>query len=262
MAQDMVAAEPESRPARMALGLSHAAEGDLPAARRVFQELVEEQPTDLLPYLSLIRLATQEGDMEGALALTEKGLAAIPDNPDLLWSKAGLVERKGDIDSAIAIYDQLYARDSSSLIVANNLASLLATWKSDDPAALARASAVARRLKDTKVPAFMDTYGWIQHLNGDSAAALPYLEGAAEALASDPIVQLHLGVVQEAIGKTEAARAQLQKGFDMLPEGQEGQSINAAREAQARLENPAPAQETAASGEGAETEPRPEQPTN
>lgn len=238
MSRDMVAAEPESRPARMALALSHAANDDLPAAREILETLIREQPDDMPPHLALIRLASQQGDTDEALALTDQALAAIPDHPDLLWSKAGLIERKGDIDGAIAIYEQLYARDSSSVIVANNLASLLATWKSDDPAAVARASAVSRRLKDTEVPAFMDTYGWIQHLNGDSQAALPYLEGAAEGLADDPVVQLHLGVVQAALGQTEAAKAQLQKGFDMLPEGREGQSITAAREAMARLENP------------------------
>lgn len=264
LAQDMVAAEPESRPARIALAMTQAANGDLPAAREIFATLIGEQPDDLPPHLALIRLATQQGDLDEALALTEQGLAAIPDNPDLLWTKAGLVERKGDIDGAIAIYDQLYARDSSSVIVANNLASLLATWKSDDPAALARASAVARRLKDTDVPAFMDTYGWIQHLNGDSQAALPYLEGAAAGLADDPIVQLHLGVVQAALGQDDAAKAQLEKGLGMLPEGQEGQSIATAREALARLNAPAPttAGETPAPSGGPTPAPAPDPTVN
>ena len=248
MAQDLVAAEPENRTARMALALAQTANDDLPAARAIFQALIQEQPDDLQPHMGLIRLASQEGDLDAALALTDQALAAIPDNPDLLWSKAGLVERNGDIDSAIAIYDQLYARDSSSVIIANNLASLLATWKSDDPAALARASSVARRLKDTDVPAFMDTYGWIQHLNGESAAALPYLEGAAEGLANDPIVQLHLGVVQAAVGKSDAARAQLEKGLGMLSEGQQGPSVAIAREALANLDAPAAPQQPGAAG--------------
>jgi tetratricopeptide (TPR) repeat protein len=246
------------------LAMTQAAHGDLPAAREIFATLIGEQPDDLPPHLALIRLATQQGDLDEALALTEQGLAAIPDNPDLLWTKAGLVERKGDIDGAIAIYDQLYARDSSSVIVANNLASLLATWKSDDPAAVARASAVARRLKDTDVPAFMDTYGWIQHLNGDSQAALPYLEGAAAGLADDPIVQLHLGIVQAALGRDDTAKAQLEKGLGMLPEGQEGQSIATAREALARLNAPAPttAGETPAPSGGPTPAPAPDPTVN
>ena len=85
----------------------------------------------------------------------------------------------------------------------------------------------------------MDTYGWIQHLNGNSQAALPYLQGAAEGLPGDPIVQLHLGIVQAALGQADAAREQLRKGLDMLPEGQEGQSVTAARDALTRLDSPA-----------------------
>ncbi len=247
-AQNMVAAQPDSRAARMALAIAQTANSDLPGARDTFQGLIDEQPEDLPPHLALIRLVSQEGDLDGALTLTDRALAALPDHPDLLWSKAGLVERKGDIDGAIAIYERLYAQNSSSVVIANNLASLLATWKSADPQAVTRASAVARRLKDTEVPAFMDTYGWIQHLNGDSQAALPYLEGAAEGLAEDPIVQLHLGVVQAAVGKTEAATAQLQKGLDMLPEGQDGPSVTAARETLARLNAPAAPQEAGQDG--------------
>lgn len=238
-AQGMVAAEPDSRPARMALGLAQAAGGDLPAARATFEALVAQKPDDEAPQLALIRLAVQQGDLPGAMALNDQALAAMPDNPNLIWSKAGLAERMGDIDGAIALYEKLYARDSSSVVVANNLASLLATWKSDDPAAVKRATAVARRLNDTTVPAFMDTFGWIQHLNGDSKAALPYLEGAAKALAGDPIVQLHLGIVQAALGASDAARAQLTKGLGMVPEGQEGQAVTAARAALAALDAPA-----------------------
>ena len=235
----------------MALGLAYTANNDLPNARETFEALITEEPKDLPPHLALIRLVSQQGDMEEALTLTNQALAALPDNPDLLWSKAGLVERKGDIDAAIAIYEKLYAQDSSSVVIANNLASLLATWKSADPQAVTRASAVARRLKDTKVPALMDTYGWIQHLNGDSQAALPYLEGAAEGLAEDPVVQLHLGIVQAAVGKTEAAKTQLQKGFEMLPEGMDGPSIKTAREALAGLEAPAAPASTASPEDGA-----------
>ena len=108
-----------------------------------------------------------------------------------------------------------------------------------------RASAVARRLKDTDIPAFMDTYGWIQHLNGNSTEALPYLEGAAEGLPQDPMVQLHLGLVLNANDRPDAAMAQLQKGLEMLSPDAEAQTITRAREVLAALENPAAAPDTA-----------------
>lgn len=53
------------------------------------------------------------------------------------------------------------------------------------------------------------------------------------------MVQIHLGLVQEAVGKSADARAQLEKGLGMLREDQEGPSITLAREALARLDAPA-----------------------
>ncbi|WP_282130219.1 hypothetical protein, partial [Roseobacter litoralis] len=71
---------------------------------------------------------------------------------NLLWASASYKERAGDIDGAIDIYESLYARDSSSVIVANNLASMLTTYRTDE-ASLDRAWAVARRFRDTEIPA-------------------------------------------------------------------------------------------------------------
>ena len=105
-------------------------------------------------------------------------MAAQPNSVELPLIKAVLREQAGDIDGAIAIYEALYARDSSNVVVANNLASMIATYR-DDPASLDRAFAVARRLRGLDVPAFQDTYGWIEYRRGNIADALPDLEAAA-----------------------------------------------------------------------------------
>ncbi len=138
------------------------------------------------------------------------------------------------IDGAIAIYDQIYQAHSDSMVIANNLASLLATWKADDPAALDRAEVVSRRLTGTQVPAFMDTFGWVEHLRGRSADALPYLQGAAAGLPEDAVVQIHLGLVQAALGLPEAA-GQLDHALSMLPADDTRAPVQAARDARAKL---------------------------
>ncbi|MCX8955024.1 tetratricopeptide repeat protein, partial [Ruegeria sp. NA] len=81
---------------------------------------------------------------------------------------------------------------NQSLIVANNLASLLTTHRAD-PESLQRAHALARRLRGTRVPFFQDTYGWIAYRLGNYEEALTYLEPAAEALPDQPLVFYHLG---------------------------------------------------------------------
>ena len=82
--------------------------------------------------------------------------------------------------AAITIYEALYARNSNTPLLANNLASLLVNNR-DDAASLARAELIARRLRGTDVPAFQDTYGWIAHRLGNHDEALHYLKPAAAA---------------------------------------------------------------------------------
>jgi len=98
----------------------------------------------------------------------------------------------------------MYDRDSSLIVVANNLASLLSTYK-DDTVSLEKAWAIARRLRKSEVPAFQDTYGWIAHLRGDSEEALPYLESAVQSLPDDPLVHFHLAEIYTALGRSNEA---------------------------------------------------------
>lgn len=240
IAEKLVADYPDNPTLEMTLALTRIAGGDLEAGQAEIERLRDANPKQLAPHLTLIRLAMQQGNPDQAEQLLDKALTELPNAPDLLWLQAGLLERGGDIEGAIGIYEKLYERDSGSMVTANNLASLLSTWHAEDPEKVARASAVARRLKDTNVPAFMDTYGWIQHLNGDNETALPYLEGAAAALPNDPMVQLHLGLVQDALGQVDAAKEQLKKGLDILPADRQAQTITQARDVLAKLENPAP----------------------
>ena len=158
-------------------------------------------------------LSTERADE--AQALLDEALTRMPEDRGLNLIQAGAMERAGRIDEAIAIFDKLYAADSGNMLLANNLASMLATWRGSDPASLARATAAAQRLKDAPLPPFQDTYGWILHLNGKSAEALPYLENAATGLSQDPLVQFHLGMVQAAVGRKDEARASLGRALDL-----------------------------------------------
>ena len=86
------------------------------------------------------------------------------------------------------------------MIVANNLASLITTYR-DDAESLERAWSIARRLRGSDVPAFQDTYGWIALRRGDIEDALAPLEPAAASLSNDPLVQFHLAVAYAEAGR-------------------------------------------------------------
>lgn len=237
LAADLASENPDLPAAQLALAMATASGGDIDEARKIMRDLIEKDPKQPAPYLALATLERTQDGNQASLEVVEQGLKEMPDNSDLLFTKAGLIERQGDVDGAIEVYERLYELNSNQVVIANNLASLLGTWHSDDPVKVSRASAIARRLKDSPVPAFMDTYGWIQHLNGDSQTALTYLEKAADALKNDITVQIHLGLVQEAVGQTEKARDTLEKAVSMETASQNSKVVSDAKAALTRLEN-------------------------
>lgn len=212
---ELLAEDPEDPTLRFMKGGFLAEAGESAEAEEQFRALVTENPKYANVWIALYRMKQAVGDLEAANEVLDQALAQLPANGTLLWAKAGEYERAGDLDAAIDIYEAMYAENSDSLIVANNLASLLATYRGDDES-LQRAYTVARRLRDSNVPAFQDTYGWITHSRGSSEPALDYLRSAAEGLPGDVTVQYHLAVNLAALDLTEEALAQFQKVKAMI----------------------------------------------
>ena len=202
--------------------------GNLDAAETAYRGLIRDLPTAEAPVRLLYRMLAGAGRSTDAAAVLEAGLQAMPDNATLLWIRAGELEAGGDFPGAIAIYEKLYARDSSDLIVANNLASMITTYM-EDPASLERAAVIARRLRGSDVPAFQDTYGWIEYRRGNLDEAVGYLESAARGLQGDPLAQYHLGMAYADLGRTEKAISQLQRAIE-LGEGRDLPQLERARE--------------------------------
>jgi tetratricopeptide (TPR) repeat protein len=109
-------------------------------------------------------------------------------------------------------------------VVANNLASLISTYR-DDEASLERAYTIARRLRGTDVAPFQDTYGWIAYRKGEYQEALEHLEPAAAVLGDDPLVQYHLGMTYLALGQQDAALDQLRRAVDLAGPGRFAASV-------------------------------------
>ncbi|WP_299964550.1 tetratricopeptide repeat protein [uncultured Roseobacter sp.] len=204
--------------------------GNLDEAETLYRQLVQNDPqisSDV--WLELARLKVRQENPDASRDIVDEALTHMPEDPKLLWAKASHLEQDGQIDEAITIYEGLYARSSSSAIVANNLASLLATHK-QDAESLERAWVVARRFRDVEVPALQDTYGWILHRRGNSEEALPYLEDAAEGLAGDPVVQYHLGEVYLALGRSDEALKQFQAAVSIAGPADQRDQIARAKE--------------------------------
>jgi cellulose synthase operon protein C len=204
-------------------------------AEDIYVALLDETPTEESIWRTLYTLQVREGRVDDARTTLERGLEALPGAPNLQWALAGEYEREGNIDGAIEIYESLYQQNTSSVIIANNLASLISTYRSDDES-LNRAWNIARRLRGLERPEFQDTYGWIALRRGELDEALAHLEPAAAALTRDPLVQFHLGMAYARADRNDEALQQLQRAVDLAGPADTRPQFQQAREEIARLQ--------------------------
>lgn len=183
----------------------HLLDGEADKAEAVYRDLLAANPAAEPPLRALYGLLQQTDRAAEATALLEKTAADAPAATLPRLMLASEREAAGDLDGAIALYEALYAEDSSNLIVANNLASLIA-GQTDDGARIERAAAIAKRLRGSSEPAFQDTYGWLEYRRGNFLEALRALEPAARNLPGDPRVLAHLGLTYVALDRPAEAR--------------------------------------------------------
>lgn len=204
--------------------------GNLKVAEDTMRRLVEGDATRIQAWLALVRIVASDPQRTAETeALIARAQETAPDQPELKWAQAGVLERKGDYAGAIEIYEELYKENSGNPIVANNLASLLSVHGTD-PDSLTRAELIARRLRGSTVPAFQDTYGWIAYLRGNHDEAEAELVKAAAGLSEDASVQYHLAMAYLAQGKQREALAQFNRMMNLVPsEGPQPDFVAAAQ---------------------------------
>ena len=234
-AEEAIAARPDDVALQFTLATAQAANSLFVDAEATYRGILANNPRIERAWTELIRTLYAQGDVEGARTALNNGLDAIPGALNLLWAEASFKERSNDFDGAIEIYEKLYERASNSPVVANNLASLLSTYREDEDS-LTRAYSVARRLRGNDFPPFQDTYGWIAYRRGDYDEAVTYLEPAAANLGNDALVQYHLGMTYIALERFGEGLSQLQKAIEIAGAEDTRAQFGIAREEIARLE--------------------------
>jgi putative PEP-CTERM system TPR-repeat lipoprotein len=227
--QSVLAAGPQNNQARIMLGQVQLASNELSKAEASFKTSIEQNPSDASGYRALSELYSRQNRLDDALKVLRAGIQQNPSNMPLRLGLAGILEIKEDYEGAIATYESMLKDDPTSLVVANNLCSLLSDHRSD-AASLDRAYSVASILNRTQVSQFKDTLGWIKHLKGDNKAAVSLLEEAVTELPNVAAVHYHLGMTYRASGEVEKAEEHLKKAAE-LSAGQNGamaQKIRAA----------------------------------
>jgi tetratricopeptide (TPR) repeat protein len=212
---DILGQNPDDAEARILLGSVHMVQGKTDLAETEFKSAADN-PDSRGGDIALAQFYWTTGNLEAAEQAAKAGLEESPDSVPLGRFLAAIYERSERFDDAIAQYELLLERDPSSAVTANDLASLLSDRRTDAES-LARAYEIAQRLVGSEIPQYLDTLGWIYHLRGDQAAALPLLKSAAERLPNVGLVHFHLGQVLRELGQLDAARVSFEQALAVNP---------------------------------------------
>jgi tetratricopeptide (TPR) repeat protein len=214
--QSVLKTSPVNPEALELLGTIQALKNKPDQAVKSFKAAMEAAPKKASGYLTLASFYAQLKKSDEALKIIQAGLHELPENLSFRLALANMLESRGDIDGAIAEYETLLKDQPGSMVVANNLASLLSEHRKDR-ASLEKAYAIAAQLTKSPVPQFKDTLGWLNYLRGDYSKAISLLEDAAKGLPNVALVHYHLAMSYVAVGQSEKALEQLRKVSELEP---------------------------------------------
>ena len=198
---------PENLYAKTLLGQVLAGAGNPEEAQKIFESTLASDESWLPAYTALAGL--QSGNVASQIDTYKRGLEAVPESQELVLLLGTAYERSGEIEEAIVSYEKALAVNPESPAVANNLAALLADYRTDTKS-LEQALELANQFKDSDNPAFLDTLGWVHYRLGNYSEAVPFMEKAVAAAGQVPVLRYHLGMGYIAIEKPILAREQLE----------------------------------------------------
>jgi tetratricopeptide (TPR) repeat protein len=214
----VLSANPNSGDAHALRGTILVTQKKVPEAEASLRKAIEVQPANAVGYAGLSNLYLSQRKIDEAEAVLKAGTEKVKGNLSLSLSLAGIREAKGDIEGAITIYEEQLKATPDAFIIVNNLASLLADYRTDEES-LNRAYVLSQRLESMEVPQFLDTMGWIAYRKGDLRTALMKLEKAAEQLPKMALVHYHLAQTYEALKRGADAKARYETAAALLTDG-------------------------------------------
>lgn len=216
----VLADDPGNTTAALLQAQVFAVRGDGTNARAAYQTLLQSNETLASVYTSYARYLLSEGETQAALTLLERGVQLNPGSFTLRAILANSVEQSGDYNRAIDLYEQLIEEAPNADPIANNLANLLAEHRTDT-GSLQRALSLANRFRQSPVPEFRDTLGWVLFQLARYEDALPLLRGAAADRSSSGVIHYHFARVLEQLGSKERAVEVYETALGLLDDDSE-----------------------------------------
>jgi tetratricopeptide (TPR) repeat protein len=183
------------------------------AALMNFREAIARSPNWTVPYQSMAAAESAAGRNEDSIKTLQEGLKVSNGAPLLVVDLAGLYERLGRVDEAIAQYEGLLKRDPQLTVAANNLAMLLVSYRTDK-SSLDRARSLAERFASSRNSAFVDTWGWVLYKRSENTDAISALQKAVDKSPQLPVLRYHLAMAQLKSGARDSARTSLEQALN------------------------------------------------
>ena len=151
--------------------------GEWQKALDMQDEIDARMEYDAYSALTRYRIYAMWGKNKQAIKEIDRYLDFDPTNLRFLLFRLELMEQTGAKPKELyALYDKILALDPHNLMVLNNYAYYLATHKGDLKEAERMSSITIH--EDPSNPVYLDTYGWIMHLQGQDELAKFYLNKA------------------------------------------------------------------------------------
>lgn len=195
----------------------------LEAARELQQDVTLDRQLRVQPYLAEAELHLLMGNPADERQAYNRGLAALPDEPDLLYARALHHERGDDIARAEADLRAALLREPGSVAALNALGYILADRTERLEEALTLIDRA--RLAEPDNPAIIDSYGWVLYRMGQLQPALEQLQ-RAWSLQRDAEIGAHLAEVLLALGQEEQARAVFRQAQALDPDHRAIQALH------------------------------------
>ena len=184
-------------------------------AEKGFKALVESNSDNATAHRALAEFYLRTKRLDDAETAVRNGIEKDQRGLTLRLLLALILEQTGRYDEAIAEYAKMYQEEPRSTIVANNYASLLADHRAADKESIDKAYSIAVRFRDTEIPQFMDTLGWLHYQRGEFDQAVTRLKIAATKLPKEALVHYHLGMAYKELGRPALAKQSLTQAIEL-----------------------------------------------
>jgi len=187
----------------------------LDAALAQLEQFGETRPLYALDMVAAqSALLDEAGEDERALEVLDQAIERYPDSVALRLQKSFLLERIGRVHEAVDVLEDLYAERPHDPVVANALGYTLVDGTREHRRGHELIMAALEESPDSG--AILDSAGWSLYKMRRYEEALEYLELARERI-SDPEIELHIGEVEWALGRKDAAIATWRAAVERYP---------------------------------------------